>query len=301
MLRHPHVKNISVTVKLWKTPNLNWGKRTITSAPATKITTVNDRELKKFDEIHEDWWDTTGPMLGLHMFNNLRVNFIRDELLNARNVDRRPHHSDDRPVNVVRREPFPLKGFKIADVGCGAGILSESLVKLGAEVTGIDAAPELIMTAREHANSNPSISAAVVANNLKYCNETVDEHAGRHARKYDAIVCSEVIEHVNEKEFFIESCVELVKNGGSLIFTTVNRTLAAWASVIFWSENIVKKIPKGTHQYSMFITPEEMEKILSKNGCFMRTLQGTCAKPNLQEFFYTDTLQFCYAMHAIKK
>ncbi|CAH2234768.1 jg25980 [Pararge aegeria aegeria] len=166
----------------------------------------------------------------------------------------------DSLVEVAPGEKFStcLKGKKILDVGCGPGLLSEALAKLGAEVTGVDTNRELIEMAQNHSSKNKRL-----ADNLpSYIWSDIEEHSIACAEKYDAIVVSEVIEHVSEKELFVESCVRAAKPGGKLFFTTPSRTRFAQFLMIFIFEDVMRNFPKGAHQYDKFMRPSELQYML---------------------------------------
>lgn len=245
--------------------------------------TVLQEEVDKFSQISKAWWDVNGPMHALHTLNDLRVPFARDGFLNSRLV----------PVKFCTG-PHPLKGFKFVDVGCGAGIYSEALARIGADVTGIDASEELIKVAREHAALDQSL-----ADNLRYLNVTIEKHLEEASCRYDALVCSEVIEHVENVDVFTEICVKLVKPGGSLFFTTINQNLLSGFLMIFMAENVTKLIPKGTHQYRLLVPPEKLKRMLKSNGCHIAKVHGTFILPNCRWIWVRSTL-CTYALHAIK-
>jgi polyprenyldihydroxybenzoate methyltransferase/3-demethylubiquinol 3-O-methyltransferase len=188
-----------------------------------------------------------------------------------------------------------LKGCKVADIGCAAGLFSEDLAKIGADVTGIDACKELIDVARDHAALTPSLSP-----NLRYLHTTVEDHVKENSEKYDALVCSEVIEHVDNQKFFVEQCVKLVKPNGSLVFTTINRNWFSGFNAIIWNEYIMRLIPRGTHTYSMFISSDDLAATLEANGCEVRSLKGFNLKLN-KEWKWKSSPRFWYALHAVKK
>nr|XP_034826972.1 ubiquinone biosynthesis O-methyltransferase, mitochondrial-like [Maniola hyperantus] len=189
-----------------------------------------------------------------------------------------------------------LKGKKILEVGCGAGVLTEALAKFGAEVTGIDSSKELIEMAQQHSSKNKRL-----ANNLPaYISVTIEEHCKEYAEYYDVVVSSEVIDHVAQKELFVESCVRAAKPGGKIFFTTINRTRLAQFVIIFCYENIVKLIPKGAHDFNMFIKPSELKYMLEMNDCFVESTKGYFLYPFDPHFVWTKHKTFFYAIEAVK-
>lgn len=160
-----------------------------------KISTLEDKEVSKHVSLAEGWWDEEGDLKALHSMNKLRIQLVRDGLIFTKMADYKNPNG-----------PRPLNGVKILDVGCGGGILSEPLARIGAEVTGIDPGQKLIDIARTHAAEDPTVSGKI-----KYVCESIEDHANSHKEKYDAVVASEVIEHVTSKEMFLESCSNVLK------------------------------------------------------------------------------------------
>ncbi|XP_039751549.1 ubiquinone biosynthesis O-methyltransferase-like [Pararge aegeria] len=232
-------------------------------------------------KIIKTFWDPEGIFKALHTFNYLRVPYIRESL-----------------IEIAPGEKFStcLKGKKILDVGCGPGLLSEGLAKLGAEVTGIDANRELIEMAKNHGYKNKRL-----ANNLpNYIWTTIEDHSNTYADNYDAIVVSEVIEHVAEKELFVESCVRATKPGGKLFFTTPSRTRFAQFFIIFTFENILRNYPKGAHQYEKFMRPSELQFMLEMNDCFVESIKGYFYYPWGNNWEWTKNKMFSFAIEAVK-
>lgn len=244
-------------------------------------TTIRPEEVKKFGEIAKSWWDNA---IALRNLNDLRIPFARDAILETEGASAN-----------VKTDPKPLAGYKIVDIGCAAGIYSEGLAKIGADVTGIDASAELIAAAQDHADLDQSLSS-----NLRYLNTTVEKLVNDHTGHFDALVCSEVIEHVDNPGFFVENCARLVKPNGSLIFTTINKNWFSGFYVTFWLEYVRKVIPKGTHHYRLLIRPEFLTGILTSNGCNVKTIKGLCVYPN-KRWKWSDSTRYWYAIHAIKR
>lgn len=251
-----------------------------------KSTVISD-EVTKFGKLSHVWWDPNGISRALHNLNLIRVPLARDCILNSA------------PAGIAkgdRNGPVPLDGFRIADVGCGAGLFSEPLVRIGAHVTGIDAAPELIEVAKAHA----LLDDVHLKNRLHYVNTTVESHVVDHAGHYDVVVCSEVIEHVDNKDFFVEQCVKLVKSGGTLFFTTINQTVQGWLVAILAGEYITRAIPRGTHHWRLLMPHKDLEKMFVKNGCHVVSTAGVTIKPN-SHWKLVNSVNAFYAMHAVKK
>ena len=168
---------------------------TILEEEQTKISTLDEKEITKHVSIADGWWNEHGDLKALHSMNKLRIQLVRDGLMYTKKAD------VENPNG-----PRPLNGVKILDVGCGGGILSEPLARIGADVTGIDPGQKLIDIAKTHAAEDPTVSGKI-----RYLCESIEDHANGHKEKYDAVVASEVIEHVASKEIFLESCANVLK------------------------------------------------------------------------------------------
>ncbi|MDO4697410.1 MAG: bifunctional 2-polyprenyl-6-hydroxyphenol methylase/3-demethylubiquinol 3-O-methyltransferase UbiG [Pasteurellaceae bacterium] len=188
---------------------------------------VDQQEIAKFEKMAKTWWDPEGDFKPIHLLNPLRLSYI--------------HQKSD-----------GLFGKKVLDVGCGGGILSESMAKLGANVTGIDMTDEPLNIARQHAEQNGL--------NINYHQTTIEDFVAQHqnSEKFDVITCMEMLEHVPDPFSIIQSCQQLLKPNGILFFSTINRTLKAYALVIIGAEYILKMLPKGTHEFDKFIKPAEL-------------------------------------------
>ena len=184
-------------------------------------------------------------MRALHSFNPLRIKLIRDGLANT-------GHQEIKPSK-------PLTGLNILDVGCGGGILSEPLARIGATVTGIDASKELISLANDHLKLDVSLS-----NNLKYINTTIEDYTKELKEKYHVVVASEILEHVIDHELFLKSCSEALLPNGSLFITTLNKNIVSWLGGIVAAEYVLRLLPLGTHDWNKFISPEEVRRLLDK-------------------------------------
>jgi 2-polyprenyl-6-hydroxyphenyl methylase/3-demethylubiquinone-9 3-methyltransferase len=200
------------------------------------MSTVNKDEINKFSKIADEWWDINGKFKPLHMFNPIRIEHILDIALNFFKID--------------KNKEFPLKNLKILDIGCGGGLISEPMSRLGAEVTGIDASDKNIQVAKLHAKKN----------NLKinYLN-TVPENLDQQ-NQFDIILNLEVVEHVENLDLYLSSCFKLLKKDGIMFTATINRTLTSYIKAIVGAEYILRWLPIGTHDWNKFIKPEELEK-----------------------------------------
>lgn len=253
------------------------------SAQFTKSYHYDIDEVKLHESV-TDWWDPNGHMKALHAMNEIRVSLIRNSLVNAHQI---------KPEDACSC-PTYLSGMKILDVGCGAGILSEAMARLGGHITGLDVSSELITQARRHAEL--SLTGLFPT----YITSTIEEHAVQNPNFYDAVVASEVVEHVTNKESFVKSCISTLKPGGSLIITTPNRTWGSWLGGIILAEYILNIIPRGTHHYEKFITPTELSNMIEKNGPKVYTVNGMVYDCFRNKWTWTETTTFVYAVHAVK-
>jgi 2-polyprenyl-6-hydroxyphenyl methylase/3-demethylubiquinone-9 3-methyltransferase len=219
-------------------------------------TTIDPAEVARFNGIAETWWDPKGPMKVLHKFNPVRVTYIRDEA--CRRFGRDP------------RSLKSLEGLTILDVGCGGGVLSEPLARLGARVTGLDPAPTNISVARLHAER--------AGLSIDYRNETVEAVVAR-GETFDMVLAMEVVEHVADVQAFVTACGQAVKPGGCLAMATINRTLRSFALAIVGAEYVLGWLPKGTHEWDRFVTPEELTDAIEAAGFSVKDLQGVAYNP----------------------
>jgi 2-polyprenyl-6-hydroxyphenyl methylase / 3-demethylubiquinone-9 3-methyltransferase len=201
-----------------------------------KRTTVDEAEVARFAALADDWWNPRGQMAPLHKFNPVRIAFIRDRL--CAHFGRDPKALDS------------LAGLDILDVGCGGGVLAEPLARLGGRVTGIDPAEENAAAARHHAEASGL--------SIDYRATTVEAMA-EESKRFDAVIASEVVEHVADLDAFVRACADCVKPGGLCFVTTINRTLKSFALAIVGAEYVLRWLPVGTHRWDKFVTPEELE------------------------------------------
>lgn len=209
---------------------------------------VNPDDVERFNRLGELWWDKTGKMGILHDINPIRVDYICDHARRFLLKD---------PLALSEVTEYPLKGLRIADIGCGGGILSEALADLGADVTGIDPAPNNIAVASRHASTSGLT--------IDYRNITAEALA-RTGETYDAVAALEVIEHVEGPAEFIRTISSMVRPGGLIFLATIDRTLKSYLLAIIGAEYVLGWVPKGTHDHSKFIRPKELSGWLAKAG-----------------------------------
>lgn len=221
--------------------------------------TVDEAEVRKFGEMADRWWhEEKGPFAGLHQMNAVRVPFIRHAVLDDFPAQTTLDASLRSPPQHLHRTA--LAGKRILDIGCGGGILAEALARSGGQVTGIDASRENIEAAKIHAARDSSI-----ASRLSYACITAEELAAQ-GELFDAVVASEVIEHVADVDTFVGACKAMVKPGGRLVITTINRTPKSFALAIVGAEYIARIVPAGTHDWGKFLKPEEISRLLECGG-----------------------------------
>ena len=218
--------------------------------------TIDPAEVARFERIAKEWWDPKGPMAPLHRFNPVRLAYIRDAASARFGRDPRSARS--------------LDGLTILDVGCGGGVLSEPLARLGARVTGLDPAPTNVTVARLHAGQ--------AGLTVDYRGETVEAVAER-GERFDLVLAMEVVEHVTDVRAFTAACARAVAPGGLLVMATLNRTLRAFALAIVGAEYVLGWLPRGTHQWEKFVTPEELTAAIEAGGMRVSDLAGVTYNP----------------------
>ncbi|KAM6935963.1 ubiquinone biosynthesis O-methyltransferase, mitochondrial isoform 2-T2 [Lycodopsis pacificus] len=256
-----------------------------TSARSASQTTVDPDEVRKFQSLAGKWWDEQGEFAALHALNDLRVPFIRDNLLN---------------VHRALRPGKPLRGLRILDVGCGGGLLTEPLGRLGANVLGIDPVGNSIGTAELHSSIDPDLRNRVCYRASTLEELSAERTGGQEAGHYDAIVASEVVEHLADLETFASCCNHVLKPGGSLFITTLNKTNLSYALAIVVAEQLLHIVPSGTHDWEKFISPVDLERLLESNGFSVQSVQGMLYNPASGAWSWTNSTAINYALHAVK-
>ncbi len=234
---------------------------------AKTLTASNDNvdaaEIAKFDALAARWWDPEGEFRPLHQMNPLRLDFIR--------------------------ERAPLAGSRVLDIGCGGGILSEAMAQAGARVTGIDAAEGPLGVARLHlAESGAEVD---------YRQSTAEAYAAEHAGEFDIVTCLEMLEHVPAPEAVVEACATLVRPGGSVFFSTINRNPKAFLFAIVGAEYLLRLLPAGTHEYEKFIRPSELDAWARHHRLELEDSTGLHYNPLTGEYWLERNLDVNYLMH----
>ena len=214
-----------------------------------KTNTINKKEIEKFSKIAEEWWDPKGKFKPLHNFNPLRISYLKDNIIKT--------------FNIQKKDKI-LSGVKILDIGCGGGLLCEPLSRLGAEVFGMDASKKNIEVAKIHAKKSNL--------NIKYFCSSPEKF--KSDLKFDVILNMEIIEHVEDVDFFLKSCSKFLKKNGVMFVATLNKTLKSYLFAIIGAEYILKWLPIGTHDWEKFVKPEELITITKKYDLTLNDLKG---------------------------
>ncbi len=243
----------------------------------TERTSIDVNEVAFYERLSELWWDEEGPFWPLHRMNALRVGYIRDILA--------------REFGLDASASAPLEGLRILDIGCGGGILSEEVARMGAAVHGVDVTSNNIRIARLHAvQKGLSINYEIASAEIL---------AGR-GELYDAVLNMEVVEHVAELDLFLSACTKLVRPGGVMMIATINRTLASWLGAIVMAEHVLRWLPRGTHRWSRFPTPVEVENLLASGGLQVFSRTGVRISPFSLRFVLTPYMGINYILAARK-
>ena len=214
-----------------------------------KNNTINKEEIDKFSKIAEEWWNPEGKFKPLHKFNPIRISYLKENIIKTFKLG---------------DKKTPLKNIKILDIGCGGGLLSEPMCRLGASVTGIDASDKNINVAKLHSKKN----------NLKINYFCSSPEKFKVKDKFDVILNMEIVEHVDDINFFLKSCTSLLKKNGIMFVATLNKTLKSYIFAIVGAEYILRWLPIGTHEWEKFVKPDELTSILKKNNLKLDRIDG---------------------------
>ena len=213
------------------------------------MNSVNKKEIEKFSQMAAEWWDPEGKFKPLHKFNPIRIKYIKDNIIYSLKL---------------KSKKKPLEKINILDIGCGGGLLSEPMARLGANVTGIDASDKNIKIAKLHAKKNKL--------NINYFCSSPEKLKIK--KKFDVILNMEIIEHVEDINFFIKSCSKLLKKNGLMFVATLNKTLKSYVFAIIGAEYVLRWLPIGTHDWEKFVKPADLKNILSKNNLKIEKIDG---------------------------
>jgi 2-polyprenyl-6-hydroxyphenyl methylase / 3-demethylubiquinone-9 3-methyltransferase len=249
----------------------------VTEAPAPAATTIDADEVARFSALAAEWWDEKGKFRPLHRFNPVRLAYIRDAALKRFGRD------------AKARRPF--EGLSLLDIGCGGGLLSEPMARLGFQVTGADASAQNIGTAATH--------AAEQGLAIDY-RATSAEALAESGARFDVILNMEVVEHVADVPLFMKSCAAMVKPGGMMIVATLNRTFKAWALAVVGAEYVLGWLPRGTHDWAKFVTPGELRTALVAGGLEVAELKGVVYNPLADAWRPSSDTDVNYMVLAVK-
>ena len=240
------------------------------------MTTINKEEIQKFSKLADEWWDVNGKFKPLHMFNPIRIEYIVEEI--------------SKHFKLNRNKKFLLKDLAILDIGCGGGLISEPMARLGGNITGIDASEKNIKIASLHSKEN----------NLKitYLNKSPEQLDEK--EKFDIILNLEVVEHVDNLDLYLKSCYKLLKKNGLMFTATINRTFTSYIKAIIGAEYILRWLPIGTHDWNKFIKPEEMQKKLNDKKFLTNNIKGLEFSPIFNKWKKSENLSVNYIICSFK-
>jgi len=239
-------------------------------------TTINKEEIQKFSKLADEWWDVNGKFKPLHMFNPIRIEYITENI--------RKH------FNIKKDKSISLSGINILDIGCGGGLISEPMARLGAEVTGIDASEKNIKIANLHSKTSGL--------QINYLHGSPEKFVT--SQKFDVILNLEIVEHVDNVDLYISSCYKLLKENGLMFTATLNRSFTSYVKAIIGAEYILRWLPIGTHDWNKFIKPEELEKILNKEKFSTLDIKGLKFNPFINKWKKSNDLSVNYIVCSIK-
>ncbi len=239
-------------------------------------TTINKDEIQKFSRLAEEWWDVNGKFKPLHMFNPIRIEYILENI--------KKHYK------IKNDKTNFLEGLNILDIGCGGGLISEPMARLGARVTGIDASEKNIKVAKLHSEKSEL--------NIDYINTSPENFD--HYEKYDVIFNLEIVEHVENVNLYIKSCYKLLKKNGIMFTATLNRSFMSYIKAIIGAEYVLRWLPIGTHDWNKFIKPEELESILSSEKFTTLDIKGLKFNPFLNKWNRSKDLSVNYIITSLK-
>ena len=239
-------------------------------------TTINKEEIQKFSKLSDEWWDVDGKFKPLHMFNPIRIEYITENI--------KKHYK------IKKDSANFLKDLNILDIGCGGGLISEPMARLGANVTGIDASEKNVKIAKLHSEKN-----GLEINYINTSPEKLNEQA-----KFDIILNLEIIEHVNDVNLYIKSCNKLLKKNGLMFTATLNRSFMSYIKAIIGAEYILRWLPIGTHDWNKFLKPEELEKLLNLEKFSTVDIKGLNFNPFLNKWKKSNNLSVNYIISSVK-
>jgi len=239
-------------------------------------TTINKEEIQKFSKLAHEWWDVNGKFKPLHMFNPIRIEYITEKI--------KKHFK----INDHKSSPF--NELNILDIGCGGGLISEPMARLGGRVTGIDASEKNIKVAKIHSEKNKL--------KINYINKSPEQL--KITEKFDVILNLEIVEHVDNVELYIGSCYNLLKKDGLMFTATLNRSLISYLKAIIGAEYILRWLPIGTHDWNKFLKPEELERLLHNKSFTTIDIKGLSFNPIFKSWTRSNDLSVNYIITSLK-
>ena len=239
------------------------------------MTSINKKEIEKFSKMASEWWDPEGKFKPLHKFNPIRIKYIKEHIINN---------------FKLKNKTKPLLGLNILDIGCGGGLLSEPMSIMGANVTGIDASNKNIKIAKLHSKKNKL--------NINYMCSSPEKLNNK--KKYDVILNMEIVEHVEDINFFLMTCSKLLKKDGLMFVATINKTFKSYIFAIVGAEYVLRWLPIGTHEWEKFVKPDDLKKILLKNKLSLSQLNGVKFNIIKNEWSISKDLSVNYIAKFIK-
>ena len=239
------------------------------------MSSVNKKEIEKFSKMADEWWDPSGKFKPLHKFNPIRIQYIKENIIGN---------------FKLKNKKKPLDKINILDIGCGGGLLSEPMTRLGANITGIDASSKNINIAKHHAKKNKLKINYICSSPEKL----------KIKKKFDVILNMEIVEHVEDINFFINSCSKLLKKNGLMFVATLNKTLKSYVFAIVGAEYVLRWLPIGTHDWEKFVKPKDLKKILNKNYLKLEKLDGMNFNIIKDEWSISSDVSINYIVKSIK-
>ena len=244
---------------------------------------VDPSEVDKFNKLASEWWSKTGAFATLHEINPLRLNWIEENV-------KRSYQNDSADTDIHKTAETGLAGKKVLDVGCGGGILSESMARRGADVTGVDLGTENLKAAAVHAEQS------ALNETLRYQHIPVEELAKTHAGQFDVVACMEMLEHVPDPSSIVQACFELLAPGGVCVLSTINRNPKSYLFAIVGAEYVLRLLDRGTHDYAKFITPAELDKMAIDAGFTRQDIIGLHYNPLTKRYWLAQNVDVNYMM-----
>jgi 2-polyprenyl-6-hydroxyphenyl methylase/3-demethylubiquinone-9 3-methyltransferase len=239
-------------------------------------TTINKEEIQKFSKLADEWWDVDGKFKPLHMFNPIRIEYITELI--------------KKYFKISEDKSNYLEGLNVLDIGCGGGLISEPMSRLGAKVTGIDASEKNIKVAKLHSKKSGL--------QINYLNTSPENFSEKN--KFDIILNLEIVEHVENVSLYIKSCNKLLRQGGLMFTATLNRSFTSYVKAIIGAEYILRWLPIGTHDWNKFLKPEELENLLSQENFSTLDIKGLKFNPFSKKWKKSNDLSVNYIISSLK-